>query len=117
MGRLKTLIRWPWWRRKRWQIAARVDAADEIPARIPDRRAILVGAKREPKWLVFDCPCGGGHRLMLNLDRARHPRWTITDQTPLSLRPSVDARNGARRCHFVMRGGRIHWTTNRTEQS
>jgi Family of unknown function (DUF6527) len=116
MGRLRALIRWPWGRRKRWQIAGRVDAADEVPASIPDRRAILVGTKGEPKWLVFDCPCGDAHRLMLNLDPARPPRWTIIRQRPLSFRPSVDAHKGAHRCHFVMRSGRIHWTTNRTEQ-
>jgi hypothetical protein len=116
MGHLRAFIRWPWWRRKRWQIAACVNAADEVPASIPHRRAILVGTTSKPKWLVFDCPCGREHRLMLNLDRARHPRWTITHGNPLSLRPSVDAHNAARRCHFVMRDGRINWTSNRTEQ-
>jgi hypothetical protein len=109
MGRLSSLIR-RWHRR--WRIGALVDAADQVPQSIPARQAILVGAAIEPKWLVLDCPCGHPHRLMLNLDLRRRPSWTVMRESPLSLWPSVDARTAARRCHFVIREGRIDWVTN-----
>lgn len=111
MGWLRTVIavlsriRHP----RRWRLAGEVLAADEIPSRISARRAILVGDLATPKWLALDCPCETGHRLMLNLDPARHPAWKLLAGDPLSLHPSVDAHGGPRRCHFFIRNGKISW--------
>jgi hypothetical protein len=93
----------------KWKIIGTVEAADEIPSYIPKKRAILVGSKKHPKWLVFDCACGTGHRIMLNLDVGRRPTWRILKTDPLSLLPSVDFRNNQMRCHYFVRGGKIEW--------
>jgi hypothetical protein len=94
----------PWWR-----IVAMVDAADEVPLRLPRKGAVLVGSRSRPKWLAFDCPCRNRHRVMITLDKARRPHWTIADGFLLNLSPSVDDRSAGWRCHYFIRRGRTHW--------
>lgn len=100
---------------RRWRIEHTAAEVDEVPRQIPTRRAYLVMASTRKKWLVFDCPCGMGHRIMLNLDKARQPYWklVLSRSKAITLRPSVDFRDGSRRCHYVVRRGRIIWTEGR----
>ena len=110
-----------WWRSlplpwRRWRIVERVGAADEVPERLPQRAVVLVGAPESPSWIVFDCPCHSGHRLMVNLDRTRHPFWRIESPRPLSIRPSIDNISLERRCHFTIRGGKISWAIATSEE-
>ena len=48
-----------------------VDEADEVPAELPRNNAVLVGTVKT-KWIVFDCPCQTGHRIMLNVDHSKN---------------------------------------------
>jgi hypothetical protein len=114
MGRL-ILRLIDWLPRRRWRVVAWVDAADEVPTRLPRRGAVIAGPESEPHWLVFDCPCRRGHRVMLNLDPRRRPIWRITQTQPLTVRPSVDDHTSERRCHFFVREGRINWVPRRVE--
>lgn len=95
--------------RPRWRVLARVAAADEVPSHIPRCRAVVVGEPGREKWIAFECPCGRGHRILLNLDGARLPAWVLVAENPLSVHPSVDAAENSVRCHFVLRGGRVNW--------
>jgi hypothetical protein len=95
-----------YWRR--WKADLRVESVADVPVILPRRHAVLVGGTRD-KWLVFDCPCGRGHRVMLNLDPANRPRWRVDQPYPMTLAPSVDERSGVGRCHYVVRDGRVHW--------
>ncbi len=47
-----------------WRIVVVVESADEVPQRLPYNGAALVGSTDRPKWIVFDCPCQTGHRIM-----------------------------------------------------
>lgn len=98
----------PW---SAWQVVEQVGAGDEVPDRLPAKGVVLVGAPGRPTWAAFDCPCRTGHRLMVNLDRARRPFWSIDSLKPLSIRPSIDDITPGRRCHFFVHGGRIHWAS------
>lgn len=102
-----------WWHwilpRGTWRVIATVDAADEIPQRLPRNSAVLVGSFKRPKWLAFDCPCRTGHRIMVTLDPSHVPHWNIAKFKPLTLEPSVDYRNVQRRCHYIIRRGRVVW--------
>lgn len=103
----------PWWRKiplpwRRWRMVLFVEAADEIPDRLPHRGAVVVGTMQRPKWIAFDCPCGTGHRVMVNLDQGRRPFWVLRE-IPLTLTPSIDDRVDGRRCHFMMTRGRVRW--------
>ena len=112
MAGMKRLLAWwhslplPW---RPWRIVGHVSAADEVPDPLPHRALVLVGASARTTWAVFDCPCRTGHRLMLNLDRTRYPFWSIESREPLSIRPSIDDITPERRCHFIIRDGRLRW--------
>lgn len=102
---------------RRWRLGAMVPDMDEVPLNIRPRRAYLVGTLPRPKWLVFDCACGGGHRILLNLDPARHPFWTLRLSKiarALSLHPSVDYHDDRRTCHYIVSNGRIKWVRPRS---
>ena len=94
---------------RRWHIASGVQAADQIPARIPARSAVIVGTPADPRWLAFDCPCRTGHQIMLNLDRRRPPYWTVTSTRRLTVRPSIDSDRPGCRCHYYIREGKVTW--------
>lgn len=87
-----------------------VESADDIPSTMERNAAVLVGSSQYPKWIAFDCPCGKGHRIMLNLDRSRYPFWSAhQDRDRLSISPSVDYEDECRRCHYFIRNGKVIW--------
>ena len=112
MAGMRRLIAWwqslplPW---RVWRVVGQVNSGDGVPDRLPDKGVILVGAPGRATWAAFDCPCRRGHRLMVNLDRSRHPFWSVDSLEPLTIRPSIDDVTRDRRCHFVVRRGRISW--------
>ncbi len=97
-----------------WRLVATVEEADEVPAQISRNGIVFVGTRDFPKWLVFDCPCGNGHRIMLNLDVSRLPHWSIADGNRLSIWPSFDYRAAGRRCHYILSRGRMIWIPERS---
>ncbi|ARN83959.1 DUF6527 family protein [Methylocystis bryophila] len=101
---------WKWLPFQRWRIIGQTESADEIPDRLPRNGVALVGETERPKWIVFDCPCRTGHRIMLNADPGRNPRWTLNRVKPLTISPSIDFRANQRHCHYIIRSGQIEWT-------
>lgn len=104
---------WEWIPIHRWRVVGIVEAADEIPEKIPKNGAILVGTRKHPKWLAFDCPCRSGHRIMLNTDPGRRPFWSVQEYSSLTVYPSVDFKSHNVRCHYFIRNGRISWVHGR----
>lgn len=105
---------WQWLPFQRWRVVGTVEAADEVPLKLPRNGAVVVGTRRLPKWIVFDCPCRAGHRIMLNIDKGRQPYWTASSEGKLTVSPSVDSRTGSRRCHYFICDGRVQWAHERT---
>jgi hypothetical protein len=104
---------WQWLPVFGWRVVAFVDAADDIPSRLPRNGVVLVGQATKPKWVAFDCPCRTGHRILLNIDKARQPYWSIVPGGKLSISPSVDYHDRHKRCHYFIRHGRIDWAGGR----
>lgn len=100
---------WPW---QAWRIVGQVDAADEVPDRLPRTGMVLVGTYELPKWLAFDCPCRCGHRILLPVSGKARPRWLIDGTTHITLSPSVDAWHGERHCHYFIKKGKVVWVKN-----
>lgn len=96
-------------RETQWRLILTVDAADEVPKILPRNGVVLVGSKRNPKWLVFDCPCPIGHRIMLDLEPTHFPHWRLVTYPRLAVWPSIDFQGPNYRCHYLIRGGQIIW--------
>lgn len=108
-----------WWSRltsPAWRIVSVVEAADEVPDRLPFGGVVLVRSADRSKWLAFDCPCGGGHRILLNLDPERWPHWRFRQSEALTVWPSVDFESPGRRCHYILRRGRVIWVRERSSR-
>lgn len=109
MARVGHIPFWEWIPGRGWRIVATVEAADEIPERLPARGAVIVGSLERPKWLAFDCPCKTGHRIMVTLDPAHRPHWVIKNGRKLSVSPSIDYRTAERNCHYFVTNGKVIW--------
>lgn len=96
--------------------AVQVGRRTDLPRKLNPRRLYLVGTP--PKWAVFRCPCGTGHRIDLNLAHPGRARWTVVldAENQPSLRPSVDVR-AERRCHFWLTAGEVRWCLDSGRQS
>lgn len=102
------------WRRHGWSTprirrVLVVESRAELPGAISRRSLAVIGADR-PKWLVFWCPCGHGHRIDLDAHARHRPSWSIVvdGRGRPTVTPSIDVR-GERRCHFWVRQGRVVW--------
>jgi len=103
---------WLVWPIRKWRVSGQVEAADEIPDKLPRRTIVLVGTVDYPKWIAFDCPCNRGHRIMLPLGRSSKPHWQLQQLEPASIWPSVDSNGDSFRCHYFIRAGRVEWAHN-----
>jgi len=107
--------KWSWGRLLpgSWRLVATVDAADEVPLRLPRRGFVLVGSRQRPRWLAFDCPCRARHRVLATLDSAHSPHWNLGRTRKLTVWPSFDCRGPAGRCHYFIRDGRVLWISEK----
>jgi hypothetical protein len=81
----------------------------DLPAEMPSDALAVIGSPEHPKWLVFECPCGRGHQLSVNLSPERRPYWRlVAARNGPSLYPSIDFA-ASHRCHFWLQDGRVHW--------
>ena len=112
--RLRTLFDGPTFRL--WRLEATVPDMERVPTNIAPCRAYLVATPSRRKWLAFDCACGSGHRILLNLDESRGPAWIlrVSRTKALTLHPSVNYHDDQRTCHYVLANGRIRWMARDT---
>src|SRR5271157_3260487 len=102
-----------WWRRRKRrktfagvvQLESSVDPGPELKA----KKLVLIGPREKPKWLRFECPCGCGDVIALNLMASHYPRWSVEiyEDGTLSAMPSVDDRKCG--SHFWIRRNKINW--------
>jgi hypothetical protein len=109
MAEMKKISWWQWIPIFRWRIVGTVESADEVPLRLPRNGAVIVGCPAYPKWIVFDCPCRRGHRIMLNTDKTRRPMWSTSVRDHLTISPSIDYNDSIGHCHYFIRQGRVRW--------
>jgi hypothetical protein len=115
MGQLKNRLI-DWWRRQQRTVPS-IDIVEyyerqsEVPVSIPRHKLILIGKGEHLKWAMFECPCGTGHKIMINLSSSRDPHWRVVfDGGQPSLLPSVNYNDEFGRCHFWLRAGRVEFT-------
>lgn len=83
----------------------------EVPRDLPRDVVAVTGAPEKPQWAIFECPCGTGHRIMVNLSPTARPQWRLSaGKAGPSLSPSVDFLDAFGRCHFWLRDGVVRFT-------
>lgn len=94
--------------RARFSAVIQVVDRGQVPQKLKPRRLYAIGSPH--KWVVFECPCGRGHQIHLNLAHPGRAQWTLAvdEQGRPTLFPSIDVR-AERRCHYWLRHGRTHW--------
>src|SRR5664280_2280536 len=81
------------------------------PTSLPRHVVAVIGTIEHPKWATFECPCGTGHTIMVNLSASRRPYWRLSsDKAGPSLSPSIDFRDSYTRGHFWLHDGRVRFT-------
>lgn len=102
-----------WWRRKRWT-APKIDrivklAEDQVVPADLDRHTIhLIEIGGEARWAIFECPCGRGHPIAVNLADGPHPHSSL-DVREVTINTQVETNHSERRCRFRVTNGRVTW--------
>lgn len=82
---------------------------EEPPENLKPNTLYIVKDGKEPDSLIFNCPCGCGNRIELNLLPDCSPRWVLKiKRKKISISPSVWATRGCR-SHFWIRDGKVEW--------
>lgn len=111
-----------WWRRRRltpprFTTLTFFDSRGAVPEPVPRRTIAVVGTLERPKWAIFQCPCGRGHQITLNLSELRKPSWRIeAHRRGPTLHPSIDAY-APFDCHYWIRAGRVRFARSFQQQS
>jgi len=107
---LKRIKKWKrrlenWWHPVDYRFELQVD----IPKQISRKKIYLIG-KPEAKWVaIFQCPCGCGESVYLNLLSDARPCWHFwTVGKKISFHPSIWQKNGCK-SHYFIKDGRVKW--------
>ena len=109
-----------WWKRLRAEKIKRVVIVDSMTA-VPTACAsdlYLVRHGSFDKRAVFDCPCGCGRRIDLNLVQTQHPSWSAKLRNGrITLAPSIWLTADPCRSHFFVRNSKIEWADARSPRT
>lgn len=104
-----------WWKRtkpdRRYPRTVFLESRRDVPDAPAADTLYVVGVKRAPKWLIFDCPCGRGHRLDVNLMRARNPFWRLSFglANRVSASPSLWVADDICDSHFWLKNSAVYF--------
>jgi hypothetical protein len=82
---------------------------NDIPTIIDSKFIYIVREGTEPETLVFECPCGCGAPVYLNLLKDTTPHWTYEiERKTITIFPSVVRKKGCQ-SHYWIKKGKIIW--------
>ena len=85
-----------------------VGQVSDVPE-VPNRNFYIVQRESHALWAVFECPCGTGHLMRVNLSRTRKPYWSVVQKrNTVSLSPSIWLQDFCRG-HYWINDSRIYW--------
>ncbi|APR51152.1 hypothetical protein CA223_18985 [Sphingomonas koreensis] len=95
---------------QRPDLAARIMNRHPNPEELPPGTVVIVKDGRVEKWACLRCPGGCGEKLMLSLNQARRPRWSVSLDWLCrpSITPSINQLNACG-CHFWIKDGAVEW--------
>ena len=94
-----------------------VDSRSNPAAALAARKLVLIGPHEQPKWLRFQCPCGCGEIIALNLMESHYPRWTVRTESlsSITVTPSIDSSTCG--SHFWITANKIIWVEDDFQSS
>lgn len=83
---------------------------DESPDAVNQGTIYFVGSPNKQQYAIFNCPCGCGRNVELNLNPKSSPCWKVQWHLSgtISLSPSV-WRKGGCHSHFFLKKNNIIW--------
>ncbi|WP_183980643.1 DUF6527 family protein [Runella defluvii] len=90
--------------------SSQVVYCDDLPEKTQAHTFYIVGLKKFPWLLAFECPCGCGELIQLNLLRESRPQWSIklNKSKSITVYPSVWRKVGCK-SHFWIQESKIKW--------
>ena len=86
------------------QSLKRLIEVDYLPKNLKEHKVYVEG-----DWTAaFICPCGCKERIELNLVDDVRPYWQISGDDRVSIKPSVNKRDGCK-SHFFITNGKVIW--------
>lgn len=91
------------------QVVTTDNQADARRLAAENAKRLVVIDRHGPRSVIFQCPCGCGDLLVINVDRKLRQAWRLRrDADGLSLIPSVWRTSGCE-SHFILWQNRIWW--------
>lgn len=89
-------------------VKAVVESRSEVGTLLSKPGDAVIIHRRQPRWMMLNCPCGCGEDLPINLDRRAGKAWRYYGGSDrgLTLFPSVWLDTGCQ-SHFIVWRGRI----------
>lgn len=88
--------------------------AEDFPELVKENTVYIIGDKKSPWLLAFECPCGCKQIIQLNLLKEADPNWKfkITNGNKISISPSIWRTTGCK-SHFFIRNSKVDWARSR----
>jgi hypothetical protein len=100
-------------RRQKYSKITFVNSIGEVPENLGSG-IFIVQRGGVNRWAIFQCPCGGGERIEVNLMRSKCPNWDMKiTGNKISLWPSIVVRDTNCRSHFCLRNNKVYWVKDR----
>lgn len=81
-----------------------------------NRNALVMVVRERPHNVVFQCPCGCGDILVINVNPKAGPSWGVRQKgNQLTLMPSVWRDQGCK-SHFILWDSQVWWCHSREER-
>lgn len=83
---------------------------EDFPDEIETNCIYFIGTTKTQQYAIFQCPCGCGRVVELNLNPKSSPLWSVKWNVmgTVSFTPSIWRKSGCR-SHFFFKHGQIIW--------
>jgi len=100
------------WTFKQFQYKVEIIPDNPNPDNLKEHIVYVVGGKKYTKWAYMKCPCGCNEVIMLSLNSATFPSWSIKQDKlgRANISPSINKLVGCK-SHFWIIKGKLNWAS------
>jgi hypothetical protein len=99
------------WTRKQFQYKIEIIPDNPKTEDLKENIVYVVGEKTFTKWAYLKCPCGCEDNIMLSLNKAHFPSWSVKQDKVgrATISPSIKKLTGCK-SHFLIKKGKLIWS-------